>query len=303
MATYRIKAVSRLTGIRPELLRVWERRYQIFNPPRAGNRYREYDDDDIALLRYIRLQIEQGRTIGELAAEGRQALLYRLQAPLPAPPSADHETPCLIDELLGYICCLDKPRLDTRLAELAAFTSCMTLLTTVLTPLMHRLGTAWANGEAPIVSGYFATEIFKQRLLALLQVTAPAPDAPVLVCACPAGESHELGLLTFAYTMQQQGWQVYYLGAHVPVSALVEGCQRLQPTLVALSLTYRPEPDDYLSILHDIDTHLAAVYPTCVGGQVVERQYHLLHPSHLILCDSLRLAHQQGQRLAPHTLR
>ena len=75
MAHYRIKAVSRMLGVRPELLRMWEKRYHLFKPQRADNRYREFDDEDVQLLRYICQQIDQGRAIGELAAEGREALL------------------------------------------------------------------------------------------------------------------------------------------------------------------------------------------------------------------------------------
>ena len=56
MASYRIKAVSRMTGIRPELVRMWERRYGLFKPQRAGNRYREFDDEDVQLLLYLRLE-------------------------------------------------------------------------------------------------------------------------------------------------------------------------------------------------------------------------------------------------------
>jgi hypothetical protein len=231
--------------------------------------------------------------------------LHQIKAPPLSESISTTRTDGFVDELLGYICGLDKERLEGRLAELIAFTSCTALFTTVLPPLMHRLGNAWVRGEAPIVSGYFATEVFKQRLLALLQVPVAAAEAPILVCACPGGEAHELGLLTFAYTMQQRGWHVYYMGANLPVSALAEGCQRLQPALVTLSLTYNPEPDYCLSVLHDIDTQLAAIYPTCVGGQAVEQARHRFQPSHLMLCDSLSAAHQQGQQLytAARTLR
>ena len=81
MARYRIKAVSHMLGVRPELLRMWEKRYHLFKPQRAGNRYREFDDEDVQLLRYMCQQIDQGRAIGELAAEGREALLRQSAAP------------------------------------------------------------------------------------------------------------------------------------------------------------------------------------------------------------------------------
>ena len=302
MATYRVKAVAHLTGIRPELLRMWERRYNLFKPQRSGNRYREYDDEDIELLRHLRQQIEQGRTIGELAAEGREALLSQIKTPVSSEASRlANETENLIDELLSYIAQLDKERLEFRLAEVVTFTSSNTLFTTIVPLLMHRLGMAWDHGEASIISGYFATEVFKQRLLALLRTPVAAAGAPILVCASPSGEAHELGLLTFAYTMQQRGWDIYYMGANLPITALAEGCERLQPALVALSLTYVSEPDACLSMLHDIDTQLAARYPTCVGGQAVKYACHMFQPSDLMLIDSVSMAHQQTQHLYKRT--
>ena len=202
-----MKAVSHLTGVRPELLRRWEKRYHLFTPQRAGNRYREFDDEDVQLLLYIRQQIDHGRSIGELAAEGREALLRQLRPAQASPGQQDN--PCLLDELLGYIQHLDKPRLEARLAEWAVHHSFATLLDTVFVPLMHRLGELWAAGEVSVASEHFATMFLKQRLLTMLQTTAPGASAPLLLCACPAKEFHELGLLVFAYIMQQDGWQVF----------------------------------------------------------------------------------------------
>jgi DNA-binding transcriptional MerR regulator len=297
MASYRIKAVSHMTGIRPELVRMWERRYGLFKPQRAGNRYREFDDEDVQLLLYLRQQIEQGRAIGELAAEGRDTLLRRITSPSAAASESGPESPSLMDELLGYVLQFDQNRLEARLAELAAFASFATFTSTILTPLMHRLGDAWASGNAPVASGHFATAIFKQRLLTMLHTTSPASAAPVVVCACPAGEWHELGLLTLAYRMQQDGWQICYLGPNLPTQALLEGCERLQPALVALSLTGYAEAATCLEMLNEIDAQVAALYPTVAGGQAVEALRRDVHTRYLTLCNSLTAALQQGQHL------
>ncbi len=294
MGTYRMKAVSQMTGIRSELLRMWERRYGLFKPQRAGNRYREFDDEDVRLLIYLRDQIAAGRTIGELASEGREALLRRMVTT--AEPDAQ-SVPDVVDDLLQAACQLDKRQLDVRLSELIACMPFLSLITTVLTPLMHRLGEAWTREEVSIASVQLVTELIRARLLAMLQATTPPHSAPVLMGACPAGEFHELGLLTFAYTMQQEGWHAYYLGANLPLAALREACERVQPALVALSMTYGPDPIIYMETLHQIDTEIASVYPTCVGGQVVEDSSHLESVSHLQLCRTLTEAKQSGWRL------
>jgi methanogenic corrinoid protein MtbC1 len=294
MGTYRMKAVSQMTGIRSELLRMWERRYGLFKPQRAGNRYREFDDEDVRLLLYLREQIEAGRSIGELASEGREALLRRITK---ATEPGERSAPTVVDELLQAAHELDKRQLDARLAELIACTPFLTLLTTVLTPVMHRLGDAWTRDETSIASVLLMTELIRARLLAMLQSTAPHHAAPVLLCACLPGESHELGLLTFAYTMQQEGWHAYYLGCNLPLAALQEAGERIQPALVALSLTYAPDAARSMATLHQIDAGIAALYPTCIGGQIVEGHAHLESISHLQICRTLAEAKQYGRRL------
>lgn len=294
MQRYRMKAVSRLTGVRPELLRMWERRYRLFKPGRADNRYREFDDEDVQLLLYLRQQIDQGRSIGELAAEGRESLLRRLAAATTGLAQEPQDT-VLIAELLQYIQHLDKERLEARLAECAIHCSFATLLHTVLVPLMHRLGELWAAQQLSIASEHLATLLVKQRLLSLLHVTAPGADRPLLLCACPPGEFHELGLLTFAYTMQQQGWQVCYLGPDLPLPDLLYGCQRLQPALVALSLTHVADVARCLAMLHDVDAMIASTYRTLIGGQGVAMHHRLMH-GHAALCVPTL---QEAQALYP----
>jgi MerR family transcriptional regulator, light-induced transcriptional regulator len=284
MARYRIKAVSRMLGVRPELLRMWEKRYHLFKPQRAGNRYREFDDEDVQLLRYICQQIDQGRAIGELAAEGREALLRHMAASDVPPAAVQPDHAILIDALIEAAQQLDKGHLEAKLAEGAALYSFTTLITEICGPFMHRLGTLWETGHLSTASEHLATVVLKQRLLTMLQATAPAASAPMLLCACPAGEWHEIGLLTFAYTMQQAGWQVCYLGPDLPVQGLLHGCQRLQPALVAVSITYAADSD--LTILEEIDTLVASAYPTYVGGQAVERYGHALQPRHISLLST-----------------
>jgi MerR family transcriptional regulator, light-induced transcriptional regulator len=299
MARYRIKAVSRMLGVRPELLRMWEKRYHLFKPQRAGNRYREFDDEDVQLLRYICQQIDQGRAIGELASEGREALLHQCAAADSHTPVVQPDHAILIDALLEAAQRLDKGRLEAKLAEGAALYSFATLLTAVVTPWMHHLGELWATGQLAMASERLATVVLTQRLLTMLQATAPVAPAPGLLCACPAGERHELGLLTFAYTMQQAGWHVCYLGADLPLYELQYACQHLQPALVALSLTHPGDQQSYLETVQEIDALFAGTYPIWIGGQAIVRYQHLLYPRWLRLMPSLHAAHTHPSGQAP----
>jgi hypothetical protein len=72
---HKIATVSRLTGFSPELLRAWENRHQLLVPSRGPGGQRLYSDDDVTILRGVRALLDQGLTIGEIAAGGRRQLV------------------------------------------------------------------------------------------------------------------------------------------------------------------------------------------------------------------------------------
>jgi len=65
---FRIGAVARLTGISPDALRAWERRYQVISPQRSPSGTRLYSEQDIARLRLIKRLVDAGQAIGTVAS-------------------------------------------------------------------------------------------------------------------------------------------------------------------------------------------------------------------------------------------
>src|SRR5512135_2457059 len=63
-----MKTVVQQTGITPTTLRAWERRYGILQPDRSDGGYRLYSEQDIALLRWLKSQVEAGVNIGRAVA-------------------------------------------------------------------------------------------------------------------------------------------------------------------------------------------------------------------------------------------
>src|SRR5918992_6378453 len=62
-----IGVVSERTGLSPDLLRVWERRYRAVEPSRATDGQRLYSDSDVERLRLLRLATLAGRSIRQVA--------------------------------------------------------------------------------------------------------------------------------------------------------------------------------------------------------------------------------------------
>jgi len=83
--TYRIGAVSRLTGVPPDTLRVWERRYGVVTPMRTPSGTRLYGPEDVGRLSLIKQLVDRGDAISRVAGLSMDQLKERVRdAALPS---------------------------------------------------------------------------------------------------------------------------------------------------------------------------------------------------------------------------
>ena len=90
---YAIGVVSKLTGIHPETLRMWERRYTVVQPGRSKGGSRRYSDADIQRLSLIKTLVDAGHQISTIAALSYSQLQDRLDATTPRAVTASGEAP------------------------------------------------------------------------------------------------------------------------------------------------------------------------------------------------------------------
>ena len=65
---YRVGMVAKLAGVNMETLRVWQRRYGIFNPERTSGRHKLFTYADIERLKRIKILVDQGHAISIIAS-------------------------------------------------------------------------------------------------------------------------------------------------------------------------------------------------------------------------------------------
>ena len=61
--TYNLKAVVRETGLKPDTLRAWERRYGVPAPQRTDSGHRLYSQHDIDTLKWLLVRQNEGMSI------------------------------------------------------------------------------------------------------------------------------------------------------------------------------------------------------------------------------------------------
>jgi len=79
---YGIGTVARLTGLKPDTLRVWERRYGLGASHKSATGRRQYSQADLEHLQMVAALVKSGSRIGEIASSERKTLemLLRGQA-------------------------------------------------------------------------------------------------------------------------------------------------------------------------------------------------------------------------------
>jgi MerR family transcriptional regulator, light-induced transcriptional regulator len=77
---FHIGAVAELTGLKPETIRVWERRYGVVTPQRSDGGTRRFSESDIVRLRLLRALCDQDHSIGTIAHLDNDALRQKLSA-------------------------------------------------------------------------------------------------------------------------------------------------------------------------------------------------------------------------------
>jgi methanogenic corrinoid protein MtbC1 len=236
--------------------------------------------------------MEQGATIGSLAAEGHDPLIARMRVatPVSAEDQKPHER--LLDDLMGSLDPLDKAGFERRLNGAVAVIPFEEAVQRILLPLQRRVGELWHEGRLSIAVEHYVTKIIQQKLFSVMNQLPVNEFGPRILIACPEGETHEIGAQAVAYIAATRGCHVYYLGPNLPSSDLVIFCETIKPDLVLLSLTeVRPEALA-LQQLKELEL-LATRWSVAVGGQGARAIGDRLRDAKIELLDDLTALHNR----------
>jgi DNA-binding transcriptional MerR regulator len=223
-AHLRIGELSRRTGVAPELLRAWERRYALLEPRRTQGGFRLYSTGDLRRVQRMVEHLAQGISAAQAATLAREAQEPTAAEPLPEGVGAD---------LVGALDRLDDGAAQAAFDELLARYSLDAVLRDAILPYLHTLGDRWEHGRATVAQEHFASALLRGRLLSLARGWDRG-TGPRAVLACAPGELHDLSLLVFGLALRERGWRITYLGASTPLESVAETADAVMPELVVL---------------------------------------------------------------------
>ena len=285
VASYPIRAVSRLTGIGIDTLRAWERRHGAVTPTR-DDRGRMYSDADVARLRLLRGAVEHGHSIGRLAGLS-DADLRRLAATAGTSAGPDVararrtslDTAALTAALQKY----DATAVDQQISRLASVLAPLELLRDVLMPVLAQVGDEWHQGPSRIAHEHLMSSTIRNILGSFLRLYA-RPDVSVrLLFATIAGERHEIGTLAAAMLAASSGLGVTYLGPDLPAGEIVGSVRPAGAQVLVLGITATSASKARERELRAIVDDLPKEVELWVGGRAAGRYTPLISPRGLVL--------------------
>ena len=235
---FRIASVCAQTGIQPVTLRAWERRYTFLRPRRTGSNYRLYSERDVALLRWLKQQVDVGLPIGQLAADVQERRRNGRWPELSSGrPKVENAEPPLAWAARLYAALTTHAEQTARqlLDEADTVFDIATICTDILTPCLVQIGVAWERGEVRIATEHFASSFLRGRLLAHFLATPVKRSAARILVGTAPGELHDIGSLMFALLLRRDGHQVEFLGPDVPVEDLLAYAHETHPTVICLA--------------------------------------------------------------------
>src|ERR671910_806014 len=257
----RIGELSRRAGVSPELLRAWERRYDLLRPTRSPGGLRLYSLEDLERVRLMSRHIASGLAAREAAALAARASLGpegdEAIAGAGGAPGAALDAGAARARLGRAIDHFDEPAAQAVIDELLAVATVDAFLSEVVVPFLHDVGDRWERGELSVAQEHFASNLLRGRLLGLARGWGRGAG-PRALLACPPGERHDLGLIAFGLALRARGWRIDFLGSDTPVESIGEAARRTAPAVVVLCAV-RPEPLEQ-------GAALAARYRVAIAG-------------------------------------
>jgi len=262
--TFNLKAVVQETGLKPDTLRAWERRYGLPVPQRTDSGHRLYSQKDIQLLKWLIARQEEGMSISRAVELWRRLeteesdplqtmpITNAPAAPALYPPANAPAAPSLVPNPLYTVeagdtmsqiraawvaACMnfDEQQAERIVSQTFGLFSVERVCLDVLQKGLAVIGEGWYAGHVTVQQEHFASALAVRRLEALMAATPPPTRPGRILVGCPPGEEHTFAPLLLSLLLRRRGWDILFLGANIPVQDFVLTTQTARPHLVILT--------------------------------------------------------------------
>lgn len=137
----------------------------------------------------------------------------------------------------------------------------------VFQPTSYEIGRLWQRNEFSVAQEHLATAIIERQMGELHPLFRPVQSRPkTLVIGCVDQELHRVGVRMVADFFEQDGWDVYYLGAGVPEAHFIGMARELHADLIGLAAQMVYHVPSIADFVRALDRAGLGGIPVMAGG-------------------------------------
>ena len=225
-----LSQLSELTGLTPELIRAWERRYGFPSPRRTAGGHRRYGADEVEALHRAALLVRSGYRARDAVSYARQGAENGAE---PTAEAIDLSAEALAEDLVAGNPAHALARL--RGTELAL--GFETALEERVLPALRVVGEGWHGGRLSVAEEHTATGLVISWLGSVRSGLPPIGGPIQVLIATPAGEGHAVAVWALELLLARRGIAALALGSDVPRESLERELAARRPRALVLSVT------------------------------------------------------------------
>ncbi|MFK7983639.1 MAG: MerR family transcriptional regulator [Saprospiraceae bacterium] len=208
-----------ITGIKAHTIRIWEKRYKLFQPEKAARNIRYYDLAALQKLLNIALLQKQGYKISKIANLTDTEIAQTASTFV----NAKIEDEYLLSQLKLAMFGFDTALFNQIYQQSLEKNTFKTVFIKIFAPFLYFLGELWHTHSIHVAHEHFITNLMYQKIqveIEKLPINDKKSDKPTFIFFLPEEEMHEIGLLFLNYELKQRGFYTIYLGRSIPFDDL-----------------------------------------------------------------------------------
>ena len=253
--SFSIKNLEHLSGIKAHTIRIWEKRYNLFEPERTDTNIRLYNLENLQKLLNVTLLYNNGYKISKIASFSSEEITENVHK-LTINKNADDWSIGLFKlAMINF----DQRLFTKTFNDLLEQFSFSEVFKNVFVPLMNELGVLWQTNSISPSHEHFITSLVKQKIHAMcedLQQKSTRRTDRRFVLFLPDNEIHELGLLYLQYEVLNNGFQCVFLGQSVPIKSLNNLVDIGEPITFITYFTIEPTQDKIKAYLNTFNSEI-----------------------------------------------
>lgn len=248
---FTIKDLENFSGIKSHTIRIWEKRYNLFQPKRTDFNIRYYDIDSLQKLLNITILYNNGLKISKIADLTDAKIILLVREIVFKKGIESQASISLKLSMLNF----DENLFNQTYNSLITQKSFRLIFIDIFMPFMNEIGFLWQVSSITPAHEHFITHLIKQKIIInidKIQLLPQSKEAKNFVLFLPINEIHELGLLFLHFELLFHGHHSIYLGQSVPVENLKD-LQKIYTNIHFVTyLTVEPSKDSVDEYLNEI---------------------------------------------------